>query len=138
MNIDLTTLLAIYGALLATIVFLWDVIKFFHDRPNLRVEADYHIRVSNLGASEPVVGITMINTGKEPLTIVASGFRLDVESDENMATVVDTSLPRELTQGQSHTSCANFDEVVKQKVLYAWARDATGRVYRSKKRPLRS
>jgi hypothetical protein len=134
---DLTTFLACWGAVLSTIAIIWNFFEYRRNRPNLKVEANYSLIV-NSGASQPTVTITMVNTGKEPLTVIATGFRLDTKSDENMATVVDPSLPTELTQGQRHTTFANYDEITAHKILYAWARDATGRKYRSRKRPLRA
>jgi hypothetical protein len=134
---DLVTILACYGAVVSTAAILWNIYEYRRKRPNLKVEANYGL-IAGLGASQPTVTITMVNTGKEPLTVVASGFRLDTNSEENVAVVVDPTLPTELAQGQSHTTFANYDGITAHKILYAWARDATGRKYRSKKRPLRA
>ena len=41
MNLDVTTILAVYGAVLATLVLVWDVIKFVRERPRLKVEAGH-------------------------------------------------------------------------------------------------
>jgi hypothetical protein len=130
-----TLYLAIYGALLSTLVFLWDILKYYRDKPNLRVETNLRMLVGPL-ASEMKIGIDMINEGKRPITIVASGFKLDTESQKNVATVYDINLPAEIHEGQRHTSFVNPDTVDTEKILYAWARDATGREYQSKKRPL--
>lgn len=131
-----TLYLAIYGAALATIVFGWDVVKYLKDRPTLQVKTNLRILLGPLG-SENKIGIDMINKGKRPITIVASGFMLDTDpSEPNMATIIDTSLPKEIFEGQSHTSFVDFDSVRLTKVLYAWARDATDKEYFSKKRPL--
>jgi len=137
MNIDFTAILAVYGAILATVVLLWDVVKYVRDRPGLMVKVDHHVLVGPQ-LSEHKIGIYMVNTGKRPLTVVASGFRLSTQAEENIATVMDPTLPKELAEGQSHTTYANPNEIEVNKILFAWARDATGREYRSKKRPLRS
>lgn len=134
---NITTYIAIYGAVLSTLVFLWDVIKHLKDKPDLQVEAGYHALVGQL-PSELKLGIRMINKGRRPITIVASGFKLDTKSNENMVTIHDPSLPKEITEGQNHITFANPDEIDSNKILFAWVRDATGRVYRSKKRPLPS
>lgn len=137
MDIDITTGLALYGALLSTIVFLWNLRRNLRDRAKLIVEADHHVLIGPLHRDHKL-GIKMVNKGRRPLTVVASGFRLSTQSDENMVTVLDPTLPKELTEGQSHTTYANPMEVEANMVLYAWTRDATGRIYRSKKWPLRS
>jgi hypothetical protein len=130
----LTFYVAAYGAVLATLVFLWDIVKYQRDKPRLRVEANRRVLVGP--KSELKIGIDMINSGKRSVTIVASGFKLDTENQENIATVYDINLPTEIREGQRHTSFVNPDTVDTSKILYAWARDATGREYHSKKRPL--
>jgi hypothetical protein len=130
-----TLYLAIYGVLLSTLVFLWDILKYYKDKPNLRVETNLRMLVGPL-ASEMKIGIDMINEGKRPITIVASGFKLDTESQKNVATGYDINLPTEIDEGQRHTSFVNPDTVDTNNILYAWARDAAGREYQSKKRPL--
>lgn len=132
----MTLYIAIYGALLSTLVLLWDIIKYYGDKPSLRVQANHRV-LAGPRVSERKIGIDMINKGKRPITIVASGFKLDTESDKNMATLFDPNLPRQITEGQRHTTFANPDEIAPNKVLYAWARDATGKEYRSKKYPLK-
>lgn len=132
----LTLYLAIYGAILSTLVLLWDVMKYYRDKPSLRVQANHRALVGPR-MSERKIGIDIINEGKRPITIVASGFRLDTESDENMVTVFDPNLQKQINEGQCHTTFVNPDTIETSKILYAWARDATGREYRSKKYPLK-
>ncbi len=132
----LTLYLAIYGAILSTLVLLWDVVKYYKDKPRLRVQANHRVLVGPL-KSEQKIGIDMINEGKRPITIVASGFKLDTDSDENTATVFDPGLPKQIDEGQSYTTFVNPETIDTNKILYAWARDATGRAHRSEKHPLR-
>lgn len=131
----ITIYLAVYGAILSTFVLLWDVIKYFKDKPNLRVNANYHGRIGPQ-TKEVKIGIEMVNNGRRPITIVSSGFELDTDSDENIITVLDPNFPRELLEGQRYVTFTNPKEIDSSKILFARARDATGRVYRSKKRPL--
>lgn len=133
---QVTFYVAIYGAILSTLVFLWDIIKYCSDKPNLRVRANHRL-LTGPRMSERKIGIDMINKGKRPITIVASGFKLDTESDENMVTLFDPNLPRQINEGQRHTTFANPERIDANKILYAWARDATGKEYRSKKHPLK-
>lgn len=131
-----TLYLAIYGAILSTLVFSWDILKYYKDKPKLRVSANHRALIGSY-KSERKIGIDMINEGKRPITIVASGFKLDIEPDENVVTVLDSQLPKELHEGQRHTTFVIPEELNASKILYAWARSATGREYRSKKHPLR-
>lgn len=131
-----TLYLAIYGAILSTLVFTWDIIKYYKDKPKLRVSANHRVLIGAHN-SERKIGIDMINEGKRPITIVASGFRLDTETDENVVTILDPQLPKELHEGQRHTTFVIPEELNASKILHAWARAATGREYSSKKHPLR-
>jgi len=131
-----TIYIAIYGALLSTLVFVWDIIKQIRDKPRLIVRCNHHMLVGPSG-SKPRIGVTMINEEKRPVTIVASGFKLKTKSDKNMLTIADQELPKEITEGQSYTTFANYDQIDSSKILYAWVRTATDKVYRSEKYPLR-
>ncbi len=134
---DVTAYIAIYGAVLATIVFLWDLIKYKKDKPCLKVEVRHHI-LSNRIKTEQKLGIQMANIGRRPITVVASGFEITPPLPEgNMMTVLDPGLPKELREGQSHTTYANTSEISEQQILFGWVRDATGRNWKSKKWPLR-
>jgi hypothetical protein len=134
-KIDATTILAFYGSILATIVFLWDIIKYIRDKPRLRVKVNHRL----LGGTEHKLGIEVANVGRRTITVVASGFKFaPALPDGNMATVYDRELPEELHEGQSHTSFASPSEIPQNQVMYGWARDATGSIWWSKKWPLRS
>ena len=131
----LTIYLALYGALLSTLVFLWKILKHHRDSPKMRVETNLRVLVGASGSAQRI-GIDMINDGRRPVTIVGSGLKLDTESHENVATVYDINLPLEIKEGQRHTSFVNPVTLEGRKILYAWVRDARGREYHSKRRPL--
>jgi len=132
------TILAIYGSILSTIVFLWDIIKYLHDKPCLKVEVGHHMLVGP-GAKEHKIGITMANIGKRAITVVASGFKFDPPLiDGSMSTIYDPQLPKELNEGQGYTSYSNPTQIPQEQVVYGWVRDATGRIWLSKKWPLHS
>jgi hypothetical protein len=138
LKIDVTAVLAIYGSLLATIVFLWDVIKYICERTRLKVEVNHHI-LTGPGESKHRLGIKMANVGKGTITVVASGFRFSPPlPNGNMATIADPDLPVELNEGQSHTTYAEPSQIPQGQVICGWGRDATGRTWKSKKWPLRS
>lgn len=137
MKLDVTTVLAVYGAVLATLVLVWDIIKFRRDKPRLKVQAGHHMLVGE-GTTEHKLGINMSNVGKGKITIVASGFKfLPPLPNGNMATIYDVGLPKELDEGQSHTSYAQPLQIPEHQVVYAWVHDATGREWLSKKWPFR-
>ena len=138
MKIDATTVLAIYGSLLATGVLFWDILKYRHDKPRLKVKVSHDVLIGPQGV-ELKLGIKMANVGKGMIAVEASGFKLVPQQDgRNTATLYDLNLPKELQEGQSHTSFANPSQIPKDQVVFGWVRDATGRTWQSKKWPLRS
>lgn len=137
MSFDLTSVLAIYGAVLSTLAILSDIRRHVKDRPEVVVEADHHVLfTAEKGVHK--LGIRVTNKGPRPVTIEACGFRIDTKSKENTVTVMDPTLPKRLGEGEPHTTFADPAEVPASRILFAWARDATGRVYTSKKRPFPS
>ena len=138
MKLDTTTLLAIYGSALATIVFLWDIIKYVQHRRRLKGTVHHHVLVGPT-ARKHLLDIEMANVGKGMISVVAFGFKYAPPlPDGNTATISDPNLPKEIHEGQSHTSFAEPSEVPTDQVVYGWVRDATGRTWRSKRRPFRS
>ncbi len=134
---DITIYIALYGAILATLVFIWDIIKTIKDIPKIIIKANIHFLVG-LKTNIRKKGITVINRSRRPVTIVATGFRIITKSNDNMATILDTKLPIELTEGKSHTSFLDSNEISGNKIYYAWARSATGKLYISKKHPFKN
>jgi len=138
MSFDLTSALAIYGAVLSTLAILLDIGRRVKDRPEVVVEADHHVLFTTEKGVHKL-GIKVTNKGTRPVTIEACGFRIDTKSKENTVTVLDPTLPKRLGEGEPpHTTFADPAEVPASRILFAWARDATGRVYTSKKRPFPS
>jgi hypothetical protein len=136
----MTTYIALYAALLSTVVLVWDIIKYRRERPRLQVSVAYHVR-EGASRSEPDIQITMVNRGKRPISVVACGFRLETRSECNTVTL---PVPGGvLTDGQARTAHADLRElrqhgIEPRQILFAWARDATGQEYRSNKHPFTS
>ncbi|MCR4316637.1 MAG: hypothetical protein NUW37_09850 [Planctomycetes bacterium] len=133
---DWTFWIAIYGAVLATAVFAWDILKHFSDRPRLTVKANHRLIVVPGNGATSKIGIDVINKTRRPITVVAYGFRLDTQDDENTLSITEMSGRRPIEEGNSHSVFFNPIDLNGRKVLYAWARDATGEEHRSKKYPL--
>jgi hypothetical protein len=116
--------------------FAW-LIKRRIDNGTVQVKTNLGVQLGFMASREPQLFITSIKKGSRPVTITASGFRLDIPNEPNIVTIIDRDLPRELSDGQSHTSYIDMAKVPFTKILYAWARDATGREYRSKRKPFK-
>jgi len=136
MSVNFTTVLAVYGAVLSTVAIVMNVAKYIKDRAHVVVEAGEHVLMSSKVATHKL-GIKVINKGRRPITIEGCGFKLDADSGENLLSVLDPNLPKPLGEGESLTTYADPSQVQARNVLFAWARDAGGRVYKSKRRPFR-
>jgi hypothetical protein len=137
MHLNLTTILAVYGSVLATIVFLWEIYKYIRDKSRLKINVDHHILVG-VAKKEHKLGVKLVNIGGQSIFVESAGFKLKPPLDNgNMATIFDPSLPKEIKAGQNHTSHANPDDIPSDRILYGWVRDATGKIWKSKKWPLK-
>jgi hypothetical protein len=137
MIVNFTTVLPVYVAVLcSTVAIVVSVAKYIKDRAHVVVEAGDHVLMSSRAATHKL-GIKVINKGRRPVTIEGCGFKVDTDSGEILLSVLDPNLPKPLGEGESLTTYADPSEVQAKNVLFAWARDAGGRVYKSKGRPFR-
>ena len=128
-----TLYLAWYGAILSTIVFLWtlfrDIISIRRDRPQLKV-------IMGRGSSSGLTALTATNAGKKPIIIDLVGVTYTDGSTREWG--LGPSCSVELTEGKPYTATLDIPPEDQARILYAWARDAMGKNYRSRKKPLLS
>ncbi len=139
-NIDpVARSIALYGAVVATAALLWNIYVGLRDRPGVRVRVSQgFFPGANMG---PMIFIVAINKGRRPLTLTGVGLRLPNHND---IVFVRPNLPIELGEGKSHQEWISQDELrqyllsagYKAPPLFAWYRDATGRIYRGRVRHL--
>lgn len=99
MKFDITIYIALYGAILSTIVIIWDVIKYYKDKPSIKVQVDIGPHYS-LKRYEDEIGVEIINVGKRRVTIVAHGYQFKDKSENGEIEEIDENLPKELLEGQ--------------------------------------
>jgi hypothetical protein len=132
----MTVLIAIYAAIVSTIALAWEIRNTIKRRPNLKVYPEWLGKPELIGAgSQKAVYVNLVNTGKEPLTVVAIGCQFNTSADD-IYTATDDDLPLELTQGQIHKSYLGLFGSELSELTYIWARDASGKTYRSKTYPV--
>lgn len=141
----ITTLLAIWGAVISTILL---VREFAKDKRNVTVTCQMGTPwppfVGRRFIPQDLVLITAVNAGHRPVQITSLGFKLS--SDRQMVAIQDaydnTTLPKVLSEGDSVTMSYSFDEVAAEvqterqrypeaqiKLLHAFAKDSTGNVW---------
>lgn len=135
---DSTFVIAVYGAVLSSVVFLFELLKYYDDKPKLVVKTSASLFYENgdLTKNKKKISIEMINPGKRHITILYCGFKIKSDSIINMQQVIDPNLPKQLSEGESYISYADFVVEDFTKIVYAWAKDATGKEFKSVKWPL--
>lgn len=135
---DITTILAIYGAVLSTMAIGWNIYTHFDKGVRLKVSTNWYVRVY-AGNTITMLGVKAINTGHRAMTIVASGFELSPPLlDDSTVVIYDGYLPKRLDEGQEHISYLEPADLPTERIKYAWMRDAEEKEWRSKKWPLRT
>lgn len=139
MDLKLTTIIAVYAAVLGTLNLLWSIRNSLIDRASVRV------RVRGVIASDPIFqgsdtgySIDIVNVGRRPVVLVDAGFTL-TGHEKLIWHECMTSFPIELTEGQRHSVHIGADELEKyrDRAICAFVSDSTGKTHRSSKRELR-
>ena len=129
---DSTLIIAIYGAVVSTLLLLFDVFKYFNDKPKITVKATPSLSFEN-SYEKKKISIKIVNSGRRPATISYCGLQLKDAHNQ----VIDTNLPKQLLPNESYISYSDFIESDADNIIYACVKDAMGREYRSKKWPLK-
>lgn len=107
------TVMALYGAVLATITGAVQTINFLRDRPKMKmfVQKDmYLVLPSGIRVEGRYTAITVANAGRRPVTIVnVGGYRLFPEKGFVIEQCT-PPLPHELTEGKHLTAFVNESE----------------------------
>lgn len=128
---SMTTFIAIYGAVISTLLLIWNLLKHYLDnRSHVLVNASYAI------LSDPIetilkLGITLVNKGKNSVKIVSLGLKL--ENGEYLF-FIDSQLPFNLEKGDDKHIFRDLREIkeLKFKPVFVWIRDSMGNEYKSK------
>ncbi len=125
MGIDFTLILASYGALISTLVAIWQIHSIWRDKADVRVTPNIGI-LGSLNETRKVFMVDIINKGRRPVTISSIQVRLKDGKDWLfIAPYANQGLPKELTEGRSHKVFHNLDKTIeffKNNVpAYVWA-----------------
>jgi hypothetical protein len=127
--------IALYGAVVATIVALLEVIKYIRSRPGLKVT----VGKTAMGIEAISIGwmfISVVNTGDEPISIHKAGLEIGTIRKHSSKSVAIPNPNYVITKGQSpYEIQINLEDKDIRPILQAWVIDATGKKYRSKLHP---
>jgi hypothetical protein len=129
------SVVALYGAILATLTGIVQVINFFRDRRKVKISVQQNMEIvfaasGQAMADEPFTVVTVANAGRRPITIVnVGGYRL-YPGKGFVIQQCNPPLPRELTEGKHLTALVDETEIDLSE-LESWeAYDAVGHTYR--------
>ena len=130
----LTLLIALYGAILSTVIFLRERQKEYR---TLRVSCNVSLGTSSKGITGRYISIEAVNIGHRPITIIQAGLKsntkeilIPVISDPNFYPI-----PKKLEDGDLLMVHIDWDDIVnaaKEKKVYyikAFVEDAEGKKY---------
>lgn len=124
-----TLAIAIYGAVLSTIALIWNIYNSSQDKPKIKVNAKFGFFSSFTGSEGPFLFINAINKGKRSVYLSSFGLR---SGEEDLIPNRITGVPCELKGGASHDEFFKVDELKNKQFDFAWYKDATGKLYKSK------
>jgi len=146
---QITTLgIAMWGAIVSTILAVIKVWEFFRDRPNISVEMKFgSIKTDTIGQKFlyttptkilPYVALRARNKGRRTVVLTNAGFRLSNQIDLHLIPS-EGELPHKLEEGAEHTVLFDF-KLLKQgfkderaeRVKFGWFQDGAGHTYKGK------
>jgi hypothetical protein len=143
---DVTKFLALYGAILSSIGFGWNLYRDSHDRAKLEVSASIRRfvtaadgrafaiaqKLSVEGASnQAYIVISVTNVGRRPVMIKGWGGRwCNPINGKRMFTIIGRDLPKMLSEGEYHLEYTDDFKVTGKNVkdLYVW--DSSGKEWK--------
>ena len=121
--------IAIYGAVLATIAIGWNIYNNLQDRAKIKVETKFGFMVGD-NSKKHLLFVNVMNFGKRPITLSSMGLR--AEDGGNLLNLKTISLPYELGEGKSHPEWFDIEVLKGRNWKFAWYKDETGKLYKSK------
>ncbi len=136
--------IAIWGALLSTVLGIIKIIDFFRDRSCISVEVKFaSIQKGSFLYSTPYkilpyVALIARNTGRRTIVLTHAGFRLSNQRDLSLIPYRG-EFPKEVKEGAEHTVLFDvkalkqgFKEEHADSIKFAWFRDGANRIYKRK------
>jgi hypothetical protein len=136
--LSVTTVLAIWGAVLSTVAILWNVRRDVRDRGALRVHAYVGTFLDGVGAPDPqpklVFNVT--NVGRRAVVVSCIGGDY-AGKDKHFAIVPRAPWPRTLQPGEYLLEWTDDLSILSESVTGLWASDSIGKHWRVRRRTLR-
>jgi len=127
--------IAIYGAVLATITFLWNIRLHLKDQAEIKVNVKVVDRYNGLITIQYIC-VELSNSGKRPITVKEISYKVGKQTHVARLSM-QNDLPKELGEGQLHSVDILKDDIKDlNEIEFITAKDVRERQYRSRKYPL--
>ena len=121
-----TNLIAVIAVVLSAFAILWNIYNSFQDRPKIKIIAKFGFMA---GSEKTFLFVDAINKGRRSIHLSSVGLRSDKDDLLNIHTF---GLPHELKENTSHSEWFDVDKLRNRTFDFAWYKDQTGRIYKSK------
>lgn len=136
---DMTTALAIWGAVVSTIALTWNILRDYKDRPKIRVTAAFGFTVGGLGPSIDLLTVEAVNIGRRPVELVEVACVTDEMPKGDRAIFLTLrKLPCVVNEGQHVKEFIERSMMPRGRLLSIYMKDATGRKWRASRRNMRN
>jgi len=127
-----TLVVAIYAALVSTVIGIVQLLNFLRDRDKIKVTVRRDMRIFNDPRYEnmTLTILRVANAGRRPVTITSVGAECLFPNDHWVCTDTNPALPHEIDEGQY--LLAQIDQTgLNFSIIQSWfAHDALGRTHR--------
>ena len=137
MNVSATTALAIYGAALSSIVFLWNLYRDLSNTGKLRV----HCYIGGIIVPEGTIPdpndylvYSVTNVGRQPICVSSLGGSTNADSEFSDFILPPNDLPKKLEPGETFTRLTPDFSAINQQLKSLWVTDTDGKKHRASRK----
>ena len=134
----LTQVLALWGALLSSVLLGWTIYRDLRDSGRLRVSCSFMVAVGPGEALEyDVLTYIITNTGRRPVRVASAGGMF--KGNETGFLLTDHELPKMLAPGEYlHSHCREFTPELLDGVTLLCAHDSLGRRFQARRKQVKA
>jgi hypothetical protein len=136
-NISLTAVLAVYGALLSSLVFGWNLYRDLTNRGKLKVSCWIGQRIIEGGPedSKDYLVYTVTNVGRQPILVTHVGGTTKPSGSmrHNAFMVATREIPRMLHPGEYVLAYASDLSILDENLISLWALDSLEKHHKVKR-----
>ena len=134
-DISVTTWLAVYGAILSSILLGWNLYRDLTDKGKLKVHCYVGKFVTEKGTIDdrPHLVLRLTNTGRRPINVTTLGGR----TKQKQFVFPLRGLPKMLAAGEEALKFWGDLSVLDDNLVSIWALDSLGNKYKVKKKVLK-